>query len=74
MNAASLNDVQRLRSGCRLTMGKKQIDKAFSGGLRFVVGQSGPYLELCEIMNKRVPGDFDKKTLLVTTEIGRAHV
>ena len=26
-----------------------------------------PYLELCEIMNKRVPGDFDKKTLLVTT-------
>lgn len=26
-----------------------------------------PYLELCEIMNKRVPGDFAKKTLLVTT-------
>lgn len=26
-----------------------------------------PYLELCEVMNKRVPGDFAKKTLLVTT-------
>ena len=26
-----------------------------------------PYLELCEIMNKKVPGDFAKKTLLVTT-------
>ena len=26
-----------------------------------------PYLELCEMMNKKVPGDFDKKTLLVTT-------
>ncbi|WP_283648112.1 4-aminobutyrate--2-oxoglutarate transaminase [Hafnia paralvei] len=26
-----------------------------------------PYLELCEIMNKRVPGDFAKRTLLVTT-------
>ncbi len=26
-----------------------------------------PYLELCEIMNQKVPGDFAKKTLLVTT-------
>lgn len=26
-----------------------------------------PYLELCEIMNQKVPGDFSKKTLLVTT-------
>lgn len=26
-----------------------------------------PYLELCEIMNRKVPGDFAKKTLLVTT-------
>ncbi|EEO7838134.1 4-aminobutyrate--2-oxoglutarate transaminase [Salmonella enterica] len=26
-----------------------------------------PYLELCEIMNQKVPGNFGKKTLLVTT-------
>lgn len=26
-----------------------------------------PYVELCEKINARVPGDFDKKTLLVTT-------
>ena len=26
-----------------------------------------PYLELCEIMNQKVPGNFAKKTLLVTT-------
>ena len=26
-----------------------------------------PYVELCEKINKLVPGDFDKKTLLVTT-------
>lgn len=26
-----------------------------------------PYLELCERMNQKVPGDFAKKTLLVTT-------
>lgn len=26
-----------------------------------------PYLQLCEIMNQKVPGDFAKKTLLVTT-------
>ncbi|SUB69264.1 4-aminobutyrate aminotransferase GabT [Pluralibacter gergoviae] len=26
-----------------------------------------PYLEVCEIMNQKVPGDFAKKTLLVTT-------
>lgn len=41
-----------------------------------------PYLELCEIMNQKVPGDFAKKTLLVTTgseavenavKIARAH-
>lgn len=25
------------------------------------------HTELCEIMNKKVPGDFAKKTLLVTT-------
>ncbi|MCZ8658990.1 aspartate aminotransferase family protein [Escherichia albertii] len=26
-----------------------------------------PYLELCEMMNQKIPGDFAKKTLLVTT-------
>lgn len=26
-----------------------------------------PYLQLCEMMNQKVPGDFAKKTLLVTT-------
>ncbi|EPN14393.1 4-aminobutyrate aminotransferase, partial [Pseudomonas syringae pv. actinidiae ICMP 18804] len=26
-----------------------------------------PYVELCEKINAKVPGDFDKKTLLVTT-------
>jgi len=26
-----------------------------------------PYLELCETLNQKVPGDFPKKTLLVTT-------
>lgn len=26
-----------------------------------------PYLELCEVLNQKVPGDFAKKTLLVTT-------
>ncbi|MCK1978217.1 aminotransferase class III-fold pyridoxal phosphate-dependent enzyme, partial [Jeotgalicoccus huakuii] len=26
-----------------------------------------PYVELCEKINKLVPGAFDKKTLLVTT-------
>lgn len=30
-----------------------------------------PYLELCEIMNQKVPGDFAKKTLLVTTGYDR---
>ncbi|BDH47178.1 aspartate aminotransferase family protein [Salmonella enterica subsp. enterica serovar Choleraesuis] len=26
-----------------------------------------PYLELCEVLNSKIPGDFAKKTLLVTT-------
>ena len=26
-----------------------------------------PYVEVCEKINAKVPGDFDKKTLLVTT-------
>ena len=28
---------------------------------------TSPYLQLCEMMNQKVPGDFAKKTLLVTT-------
>ncbi|UNB80520.1 hypothetical protein MJK72_06125 [Klebsiella pneumoniae] len=51
-------------AGCRRR--RRPAEKKLSHTC-FQVLACEPYLALCEKMNQKVPGDFAKKTLLVTT-------